>query len=141
MSEMIDRITSAWTRAWGQGDTTAFEELVSEDYVRYSKSGQEALPQVVDQIEASHRAFADFTMEVLRAIEGDNEVAIHWRSVGRHTGEFMDVPPTGREVIVSGASFIRFEDGKVTDEDVVWDPREMLSAISIVHLGDTRRKK
>lgn len=93
------------------------------------------------QIEDSHRAFSDFTMQILRAVEGENEVAIHWRSVGRHTGEFMGVPPTGREVTVSGASFIRYRDGKITDEDVVWDPREMLSAMSIFHLGDQRRKK
>ncbi|MGQ3383161.1 ester cyclase [Glutamicibacter sp. TV12E] len=141
MSEMLDKITSAWTRAWSQGETKAFEELVSADYVRHSKSGAEALEQVVAQIEESHRAFSNFTMEILRAIEGENEVAIHWRSVGRHTGEFMDVPPTGREVIVSGASFIRFDQGKITEEDVIWDPREMLSAMSIWHLGDTRRKK
>lgn len=141
MSEMLDKITSAWTRAWGQGETGAFEELVSDDYTRQSKTGQEALEQVVAQIEDSHRAFSDFSMEILRAIEGENEVAIHWRSVGRHTGEFMGVPPTGREVIVSGASFIRHEAGKITDEDVVWDPREMLSAMSIWHLGDQRRKK
>lgn len=137
---MLEKITSAWTRAWSQGETKAFEELVSDDYVRQSKTGAEALEQVVSQIEDSHRAFSDFTMQIMRAVEGENEVAIHWRSVGRHTGEFMGVPPTGREVIVSGASFIRFADGKITDEDVIWDPREMLSAMSIWHLGDTRRK-
>lgn len=137
---MLEKITSAWTRAWSQGETKAFEELVSDDYVRQSKTGSEALAQVVAQIEDSHRAFSDFTMEIIRSVEGENEVAIHWRSVGRHTGEFMGVPPTGREVIVSGASFIRFADGKITDEDVIWDPREMLSAMSIWHLGDTRRK-
>ncbi|WP_313810572.1 ester cyclase [Glutamicibacter sp.] len=141
MSEMLEKVTSAWTRAWSQGETKAFEELVSEDYRRQSKSGHEGLAQVVSQIEDSHRAFSDFTMEILRSVEGENEVAIHWRSVGRHTGEFMGVPPTGREVIVSGASFIRFADGKITEEDVIWDPREMLSAMSIWHLGDTRRRK
>lgn len=141
MSQMVDKITNAWTRAWSQGETKAFEELVSENYTRQSKTGEEALEQVVNQIEASHRAFSDFTMQILRAVEGENEVAIHWRSVGRHTGEFMGVPPTGREVTVSGASFIRYRDGKITDEDVVWDPREMLSAMSIFHLGDQRRKK
>lgn len=141
MSEMLEKITSAWTRAWGEGDTAAFEELVSENYVRQSKSGTEALEQVITQIEDSHRAFSDFAMQILRAVEGENEVAIHWRSVGRHTGEFMGVPPTGKEVIVSGASFIRFADGKISEEDTIWDPREMLSAMSIWHLGDTRRKK
>ncbi len=141
MSEMLEKITTAWTRAWSQGETAAFADLVSDDYRRQSKSGHEGLEQVITQIEDSHRAFSDFTMEILRSVEGENEVAIHWRSVGRHTGEFMGVPPTGREVIVSGASFIRYADGKITEEDVIWDPREMLSAMSIWHLGDTSRRK
>lgn len=141
MSAMLQKITDAWTRAWSTGEFQAFEEITSEGYVRYSKSGQETLEQVINQIQEQHAAFSDFSMEILRAVEGENEAAIYWRSIGRHTGEFMGVPPTGREVVVSGASFIRFADGRITDEDVIWDPREMLSAMSIVHLGDTRRKK
>ena len=76
----------------------------------------------------------------LRAIEDDNLVAIHWESTGTHTGEFMGVPPTGRTVTVTGASFVGHRDGKITDEAVVWDPREMLSAVGIWHLGDQRKR-
>lgn len=141
MANMLDKITSAWTKAWSQGETSAFEDLVSADYVRHSKSGEERLENLVQQITESHQAFSDFRMEIQRAIEDDNLVAIHWKSTGVHTGEFMGVPPTGRTVTVSGASFISHKDGKVTEESVVWDPREMLSAMSIWHLGDQRRKK
>ena len=79
-------------------------------------------------------------MRILRAIEDDNLVAIHWESTGTHTGEFMGVPPTGRTVTVTGASFVGHRDGKITDEAVVWDPREMLSAVGIWHLGDQRKR-
>lgn len=138
---MLDRVTEAWTRAWGEGDTTAFERLVAPDYERQSKSGSEGLAEVVGQIEASHRAFSDFQVTVLRAIENDNLVAIHWETLGKHTGEFMGVPPTGRTVTVQGASFISHGDGLITSEAVVWDPREMLSSMSIWHLGDQRSSR
>lgn len=141
MTNMLERVTHAWTKAWGEGDTAAFEQLVAPDYVRESKSGQEGLAKVMRQIEESHRAFSDFDVRVLRAIENDDLVAIHWESTGRHTGDFMGVPPTGREVTVSGASFISHQDGVITAEAVVWDPREMLSSISIWHLGDQRSKR
>jgi hypothetical protein len=95
MTSMLDRVTEAWTRAWGEGDTAAFERLVAPDYERQSKTGSEGLAEVVEQIEASHRAFSDFHVTVLRAIEDANLVAIHWETTGTHTGEFMGVPPTG----------------------------------------------
>ena len=143
MTTMLEKITNAWTKAWGEGDTTAFERLVAPEYERTSKTGAEGLDQVVQQIEESHRAFGNFHVTVLRAIEDDNLVAIHWETEGKHTGEFMGVPPTGRTVTVQGASFISHRDGLITNEAVVWDPREMLSSMSIWHLGDqrsTRRK-
>ena len=138
MTTMLDRVTEAWAKAWSEGDTTAFERLVAPEYERQSKSGSEALADVVRQIEDSHRAFSDFRVTVLHAIEDDGLVAIHWQSTGTHTGEFMGVPPTGRTVTVSGASFISHRDGLITAEAVVWDPREMLSSMSIWHLGDQR---
>lgn len=138
MTSMLNRVTEAWTKAWGDGETAAFERLVAPGYERQSKTGSEGLAQVVEQIRESHRAFSDFQVTVLRALEDHNLVAIHWETVGRHTGEFMGVPPTGRTVTVRGASFISHQDGVITSEAVVWDPREMLSSMSIWHLGDQR---
>lgn len=141
MTNMLDRVTDAWVRAWSNGETEAFEELAAPDYRRHSKTGPEELDEVVRQITESYNAFTDFHVEVLHAIEDDNLVAIHWRSTGTHTGEFMGVPPTGREVTVVGASFLQHADGKITQESTVWDPREMLSAMQIWHLGDFLREK
>lgn len=140
MNTMLERVTDAWAKAWGNGDTAAFEGLVDAGYVRHSKSGEESIQLVVHQIEEQHAAFSGFSMRILHAIEDHNLVAIHWESTGTHTGEFMGVPPTGRTVTVTGASFVGHRDGKITDESVVWDPREMLSAVGIWYLGDHRKR-
>lgn len=137
---MLQRVTDAWARAWGDGETAAFEQLVADDYVRHSKSGEESLTDVLTSIGEQHAAFSDFSVRVLQAIEDDNLVAIHWESTGTHSGEFMGVPATGRTVTVTGASFVRHHDGRITDEAVVWDPREMLSAVGIWHLGVASRR-
>ncbi|QVQ51735.1 ester cyclase [Spiractinospora alimapuensis] len=138
MSTMLATIATAWTRAWSDGETAAFEEITSPDYVRISKTGREHLPEVLTQIRESHDAFTGFTMEILHAVEDGDMIAIHWKSSGRHTGTFMDVPPTGRTVTVQGAAFLRHRDNRITEETVVWDPRELLSAMNIWHIG-TRR--
>ncbi|HKU12388.1 MAG TPA: ester cyclase [Sinomonas sp.] len=137
---MLQRITEAWARAWGDGDTSAFEEIVAKDYRRRSKSGEEGLAEVIRQIEDSHAAFSDLKTHVLEAVEDSELIAIHWQTVGTHTGTYMGVPPTQRTVTVSGASFLRHKDGLITEESVVWDPRELLSSMNIWHLGDHVRR-
>ncbi|NKX56522.1 ester cyclase [Arthrobacter mobilis] len=135
MSTRRETILHAWNRAWGDGDVAAFEQLLSPGYVRRSKSGSEDSASVRKTIEATHAAFPDLSTEILHIIEDGETAAIHWQSRGTHQGEFMEVPATGRAVTVTGASFLRFDDGKLAEEWVVYDPRELLSALGIWHLG------
>lgn len=135
MSVRRESILKAWNGAWGNGDLTAFEQLLGPGYVRRSKSGSEDYASLRKTIEAMHTAFPDSSTEILELVEDGTRVAVHWQTTGTHQGEFMDVPATGRNVTVTGASFLRFEDDKLAEEWVVWDPRELLSALGIWHLG------
>jgi len=128
-------ILEAWNQAWGDGDLTAFEQMLSPDYTRRSKSGAEDYVSLRKTIETMHAAFPDLTTEILHFVEEGESVAIHWQTQGTHQGEFMDVPPTGRAITVTGASFLRFQDEFLAEEWVIWDPRELLSALGIWHLG------
>jgi steroid delta-isomerase-like uncharacterized protein len=130
-----EAILKAWNGAWGDGDLAAFENLLAPDYIRRSKSGSEDYASLRKTIEAMHTAFPDSRTEILDIVEDGTKVAIHWQTTGTHQGEFMDVPATGRNVNVTGASFLRFENNKLAEEWVIWDPRELLSALGIWHLG------
>ncbi|GAB13123.1 hypothetical protein ARGLB_036_00190 [Arthrobacter globiformis NBRC 12137] len=130
-----DTILEAWNGAWGDGDLAAFERLLAPGYVRRSKSGTEDYASLRKTIEAMHTAFPDSSTEILEIVEDGTKVAVHWQTTGTHTGEFMDVPATGRSIAVTGASFLRFDGDKLAEEWVVWDPRELLSALGIWHLG------
>lgn len=140
MSTMLEKVGQAWLRAWCAGETKAFEDIVAPNYVRHSKTADENLDDVIKQIEASHGAFTEFNVEILNAVEDDESIAIHWQGGGMHTGEFMGVPPTGRKVVVSGAAFIKHADGKILEETTIWDPRELLTSMKIVHLGTSSKK-
>lgn len=130
-----DTILNAWNGAWGDGDLAAFEQLLAPGYVRRSKSGSEDYASLRKTIEAMHTAFPDSSTDILEIVEDGAKVAVHWQTTGTHLGEFMDVPPTGRSITVTGASFLRFDSDKLAEEYVVWDPRELLSALGIWHLG------
>jgi steroid delta-isomerase-like uncharacterized protein len=127
-----DVVLRAWRAAWSEGDVEAFEQILAPGYVRHTKSGDENIDALRRAIHDSRAAFPDLDTEILQSVEEGDMVAIRWRSRGTHTGSFMAVPSTGRTVTVVGASFCRFADGLLAEEWVVWDPRELLSAMSIL---------
>ena len=96
-----DTILKAWNGAWGDGDLSAFEQLLAPGYVRRSKTGAEDYAALRKTIEAMHTAFPDSRTEILEIIEDGPKAAIHWQTTGTHTGEFMDVPATGRSIAVT----------------------------------------
>ena len=123
-------VLNAWRAAWGNGEVEAFERILAPGYVRHTKSGDEDVEKLRQAINDSRAAFPDLVTEILQSVEQDDMVAIRWTSHGTHTGSFMGVPSTARTVTVYGASFCRFADGLLAEEWVVWDPRELLSAMS-----------
>jgi len=125
-------VLDAWRAAWGNGEVEAFERILAPGYVRHTKSGDEDVEKLRQAINESRAAFPDLVTEILQSVEQDDMVAIRWTSHGTHTGSFMGVPSTERTVTVYGASFCRFADGLLAEEWVVWDPRELLSAMSIL---------
>jgi steroid delta-isomerase-like uncharacterized protein len=130
-------VLNAWRAAWCDGEIEAFEKILAPGYVRHTKSGAEDATQLRRAIEESRAAFPDLVTDILQSVEQDDMVAIRWQSSGTHTGSFMGVPSTERNVTVVGASFCRFQDGLLAEEWVVWDPRELLSAMRIWTVGGT----
>src|ERR1700736_143286 len=100
------------------------DELFTPDYVNHAPGlppGREAEKQLNS---ASFAAFPDarVTIEDLVA-EGDKVVArVSYR--GTHTGDFMGIPPTGKQFIVTGAGVFRVADGKIAEQ---WSNLDMLS--------------
>lgn len=45
---------------------------------------------------------------------------------GTHTGSFLGVPPTGRQVDIPTAIFVTFRDGLMAGERMYWDMTTLL---------------
>ena len=85
---------------------------------------------VADRVEVARQEAADFregfpdvvsTIEDLIA-EGDKVVA-RWRARATHQGEYMGIPPTGKEVEFTGISVYRIEAGKIAQS---WNEEDEL---------------
>ena len=92
-----------------------------------------------EQVEAARQEAADFrqgfpdvvsTIEDLIA-EGDKVVA-RWRARATHRGEYMGIPPTGKEVEFTGISVYRIEAGKIAESWTVEDELGLMRQIGAV---------
>ncbi|MET9859073.1 ester cyclase [Streptomyces smyrnaeus] len=129
-------IQKIWEDTWNRGHVDALDNLLSSDYLRH---GRDTPPQDLRTFKASilatRSAFPDLstTLDDI-VIEGDR-AAIRWHSTGSHEGSLMGVPATKRRVEVGGATFARFEEDRIVEEFVTWDPSALLSALGIINVG------
>jgi ketosteroid isomerase-like protein len=116
-------------------DPGVFDELISSDYIGYDPALPEPIrgPQgAKDNFKQYSDAFEGAQITVKDQIVEGDVVATRWEGRGRHTGELMGVPPTGKEVIVDGLNLTRLRDGKIIEEWSNWDTLGMLQQIGAI---------
>ncbi|MFR9730711.1 ester cyclase [Saccharopolyspora sp. MS10] len=131
------RVRRAWAASWDRGEVDALDDLLAPGYRRHSTG---ARPQGREEFQrsilATREAFPDLSTSIDEVVEAGDRMAIRWHSTGTHTGTFLDVPATGRRVEVTGVVFAHFDGERVVDEWVTWDPRQLLTALGIISLGE-----
>ena len=63
--------------------------------------------------------------------EGDT-VVTRWTGRATHMGEFMQIAPTGKQVVVAGIHINRVVDGKLVESWVQFDQLGMLQQLGVV---------
>ncbi len=108
-----------------QRNLDLLDEILAPDFVEYGgdpdeASGVENLKQFFVMLRSG---FPDFqgTIEDLFA-EGD-KVVLRFAFRGTHQGEFMGIPPTGKQVTMAGIDIFRITDGKILE---LWGQEDML---------------
>jgi steroid delta-isomerase-like uncharacterized protein len=116
------------------GDIDGLHEVVAQDMVdRDPVPGQKPGLEGVKEFFHSMRAgMSDlkFDLEDL-IVEGDKAVA-RIRLRGKHTGEFMGIPATGRDVDVQGIDILRFENGKVVERRGIFEDLNLLQQLGVI---------
>jgi steroid delta-isomerase-like uncharacterized protein len=119
---------------YNQHQWSVFQELVTPDYLVHVPSGESA--QGLREIQEAFRsAFPDSHYTITQILGEGDLVAFQWIATGTHqkaighlTAEFA-LPATGQNVIVTGASLIRFEGDKIAEQWNHWDTHQLLQQI------------
>ena len=114
------------------GALDVIEEIYSPDYVLHapvSSGDTVGFAGLRDRVIAFRTGFPDivFTVDDLMA-DGDR-VAARYTFRGTHTGQFGDMAPTGRAIVVPGILYVRFDGGKIAEGWSGFDSQDMLAQL------------
>lgn len=126
-------------QAVNEGDLGVIDEVFADDYVSHSSGFSEPLDRegLKEFTTMARTAFSDLEMTVEDVIVEDDKVVRRDRITGTHDGEFMGIPPTGKEVDVESIEIFRFDDGQFTEARGLMDMMGLMQQLGVVEpLGE-----
>jgi steroid delta-isomerase-like uncharacterized protein len=110
-------VTSFIDRLFSQGDLTAVDEYLSQDFVNHdppfgASADREGMRAAASTFRA---AFPDWHSELHLLFAAADLVAEVFTANGTHRGEIMGVAPTGQEVSLRGINVFRVRDGRISE--------------------------
>jgi predicted ester cyclase len=120
-----------------QGNFDALYEIISPDYVLHPE-GIRGVAGLKEMVEGYRNALGDLRVTVDHQFAEGDYVATRSTVHGRHEGELMGMPPTGREVVFSCLTISRCRDGKIEEEWELSDAAGLLRQVGAVpQMADT----
>ena len=83
-------------------------------------------------MKALREAFPEGKIEVQEVIAEGDTVGGHHRFTARNTGDFMDAPPTGKLVTVTGSGWARIKDGRFVEAKENWDQFALMQQMGAI---------
>jgi steroid delta-isomerase-like uncharacterized protein len=103
------------------------DELVTENYVNNTGfetvKGIEGLRQFATMLGT---AFPDAHETIEDQVAEGNKEVHRWIIRGTHQGEFLGIPPTGKQVSVTGITVAHIAEGKIAEE---WTSADMMGLL------------
>ena len=125
--------TRLFEEVWNSKNLAVLDELLAPNFVFHNSVqtfyGSDGFKQFATTY---HTAFPEthFTIEDVIA-EGET-VALRWIARGTHRGELMGIPPTGKQVTVTGMTITLISNGKSVESWGEFDALGMLQQLGVI---------
>lgn len=125
-------------QAWINGDLSAYERFVSPDQVLHLAGYPDPFhgrDQAVAWARVYQSAFPDISFDVEAVVAEGDTVAVRWRSTQTQTGPYLGVKPFGTRVSMVALQMFRFEDGKIAETWIMFDPLNVMQQLGVFPRG------
>jgi steroid delta-isomerase-like uncharacterized protein len=133
--EETARLVRELLEAWNAHDIERIKTFYAPEYegVDVGHAEVQRGPQSVPRnVERYLRAFPDLRFVEEDIVAQGGRAVVVWKAYGTHRGRLMNIPPTGRNVVVRGTSVLTVEDGKIVRGLYVWDVAGLLRSIGLL---------
>ena len=119
---------------WSRGNLDVADEILAADYIGHGNP-----PNRIEnekQLTTTLRtAFSEGQVTIEDQIVHEDKVVTRWTSRGVHTGEFMGIAPTGKQVLGMGILIQRLAGGKIVEAWGVVDTLGVLQQLGAMPLA------
>ncbi len=123
--EQNKELVRCWIAEIDKADPAIVAQYIADDYLDHNPPPYPGLPAgregVRRAFEIALTVFSDYRHEIHRQVAEGDLVVTHLTGHGRHTGELLGIPPTGKEVEMSGIAIHRVADGKLAEHWAQFD--------------------
>ena len=110
------------------------DELFTSDYVNHYFPPGLPQGQEGEKIFSAgfFTAFPDGQMTIENLLAEGDQVAVRWIYSGTHTGNFMNLPPTGKPFSAQGVNIFRIVDGRIAENWASFDMMGLLQQLGAI---------
>ncbi len=123
---------------WASKNADLPEDIFAENYINHQEPDVEggvtakSLDAWKELVRGYHDAFSNSKVHVLMQIAEGDLVATRWEFTATHTGDYMGLAPTNKEITWTGVEIDRFENGKIVESWVNWDKYRLFQGLGLV---------
>jgi predicted ester cyclase len=128
-------IRRLFEEVFNQGQEEVVDEIIAPDYVATFPGRPDPLlgPDGVKQNQRMFRAaFPDIHETAEEMIAEGDRVAVRWTGSGTQHGPLMGIPPTGKQVTVTGISIFRIAHRQLVEGWISMDMLGVLQQLGVV---------
>jgi predicted ester cyclase len=119
-----DLVRRIFEEIWNQGNLAVIDERFASDYLGHSPAEIRGPEGVKKLATAMRGAFTGFRYTTKDQIAEGDRVVTRWTVSGKHEGEFQDLPPSGKQVTMTGIDIVRIANSKIIES---WTNKEYRS--------------
>jgi predicted ester cyclase len=134
-TEQNKAVVRRFFEAFAADDQSALKEVLAPDLVAYSHGapGPQDRETHLQGISMWHAAFNDTRFTIGEQIAEGDKVASRMTMQSVHNGgDFMGLPPSGKQIKVSAVTIERIRDGKIVERRVESDWLGMMQQLGLV---------
>ena len=113
-----------YTEVMGKGNLAVLDDFIAPNFVDHQPApGQEPGAAGVKQfVTAVRNAISGLQVTVEHLVAEGDMVMAHVACRGKHTGELMGIPPSGKDIVMRVSDLVRIENGKAVER---WGVEDM----------------